>query len=128
MHSECIIEAYEQERSLSDTYRGAPLNPGGRRVSCAGADGPSTVGQDDAPIYFWRTAIGSEVDFLVERQDGFVPVEAKAGATPQPGMASAILACQADLAKKTLPGYVVHGGDIRLPLGPRVTAVPLGAF
>lgn len=83
---------------------------------------------DDAPIYFWRTATGTEVDFLVERQGGLVPVEAKAGATPQTGTASAILACQGDLGNQALPGYVVHGGDIRLPLAPGVTAVPFGAF
>ena len=39
-------------------------------------------------------------------------------------MAAAIKALHVDLGRAALPGYVVHPGEIHLPLGPRVTALP----
>ena len=39
-------------------------------------------------------------------------------------MASAIKTFQKDFGDKAMPGYVVHPGDIRLPLGSGVTALP----
>ena len=75
-------------------------------------------------IYFWRTTAGSEVDFVVETSSGLVPIEAKLSATPRPAMAAAIKTFHGDLSSKAMGGYVVHPGDIRLPLGPNVTAMP----
>jgi predicted AAA+ superfamily ATPase len=82
----------------------------------------------DAPMCFWRTSTGVEVDMLIGRQDEMVPVEVKATATPQPSMASGILAVQRDLQKTSTEGYVIHTGDVRMPLAPRVTASPFGMF
>ena len=78
----------------------------------------------DPHVYFWRTMAGTEVDFLVETAPGLVPIEVKLSATPRPAMASTIKSFQADAKGKAMPGYVVHPGDIRLPLGPGVTALP----
>ena len=78
----------------------------------------------DPRVYFWRTAAGTEVDFVVETADGLVPIEVKLSATPRPAMAAAIKTFREDLGSAALPGYVVHPGDIRLPLGPGVTALP----
>ena len=75
-------------------------------------------------IYFWRTAAGSEVDFLVESAGKLVPVEVKLSSTPQPAMASSIRVFQADLFRESTSGYVIHPGDIRLPLVPGITALP----
>jgi predicted AAA+ superfamily ATPase len=77
-------------------------------------------------VYFWRTAAGAEVDVVVETAKGLVPVEVKLSATPQLSMASSIRTFQEDFGERALPGYVVHAGDIRLPLGPKVTALPFG--
>ncbi len=79
---------------------------------------------DDPHVYFWRTSAGSEVDFVVETGGKLVPIEVKLSATPRPAMAAAIRTLQQDLGAAALPGYVVHPGDIRLPLGPSVTALP----
>lgn len=76
-------------------------------------------------IYFWRTSSGTEVDFIVETQGTLVPIEVKASATPRPQMASSIHAFRKDLGDRALPGYVVHLGDVRLPLGSGVAALPL---
>jgi predicted AAA+ superfamily ATPase len=83
---------------------------------------------EDLPVHFWRTSLGSEVNALVSRANRLIPVEAKATATPQPAMAAGILAFQRDLPRQAADGYLIHAGDLRLPLAPRVTATPFGLF
>lgn len=78
----------------------------------------------DPQIYFWRTSAGTEVDIVVDVSGKLVPIEVKLSATPRPAMASSIRTFRADFSDRTLPGYVVHPGDIRLPLGSDVTACP----
>lgn len=78
----------------------------------------------DPRVYFWRTQAGTEVDFVVDIGADLVPIEAKLSATPRPAMAAAIRTFQRDLGSAAMPGYVVHPGDIRLPLGAGVTAMP----
>ncbi|MEA3356671.1 MAG: ATP-binding protein [Candidatus Bipolaricaulota bacterium] len=75
-------------------------------------------------VYFWRTATGTEVDILIEVNGRLVPIEVKLSATPRPAMAKGIIILQADLGKKVAPGYIVHPGDVRLPLGQGATALP----
>ena len=79
-------------------------------------------------IYFWRTSAGAEVDFVVVSADGLVPIEVKQSATPRPQMASAIAAFRQDMAGACLPGYVIHTGHNRLPLGDHATAFPFAAL
>ena len=78
----------------------------------------------DPQIYFWRTLAGTEVDFVVEATTGLVAIEVKLSATPRPAMAAAIKTFQGDMKSAAMHGYVVHPGDIHLPLGPGVTALP----
>ncbi|MDP2872219.1 MAG: ATP-binding protein [Bacillota bacterium] len=75
-------------------------------------------------MYFWRTATGVEVDLLIETPAGLVPVETRASATPRSAMASAIHALRQDLGAVVLPGYVIHAGDVSLPMGDRTVALP----
>lgn len=77
-------------------------------------------------VYFWRTTAGSEVDFVVETAGQLTPIEVKLSATPRPAMGNAIRRFQQDLGGAAGPGFVVHPGDVTLPLGPRVTALPFG--
>jgi len=67
-----------------------------------------------------------EVDILVETEGRLVPIEVKLSATPRPAMASSIKTFREDFGKRSLPGYLVHPGDTRLPLGANVTALPFG--
>ena len=69
---------------------------------------------------------GVEVDLIVEAAGKLLPIEVKLSATPRPTMASAIQTFQEDLKAKAGPGYVVHPGDVRLPLAPSVVALPFG--
>jgi hypothetical protein len=67
-------------------------------------------------VYFWRTATGAEVDFVVDTGSVLAPIEAKTSATPRPAMAAGIVAFRELLGAKAAPGYVVHAGEVRLPL------------
>jgi predicted AAA+ superfamily ATPase len=78
----------------------------------------------DPQVYFWRTSAGSEVDIVVEAAGKLVPIEVRLSATPRPAMASSIKAFQRDFSGKATSGYVVHPGDVRLPLGSDVIALP----
>ena len=81
----------------------------------------------EAPrVHFWRTRAGTEVDFVIETGEKLVPIEVKASATPRPAMARPIRTLQRDLGEAAAPGYVVHPGDVRLPLGQGATALPFG--
>lgn len=75
-------------------------------------------------VYFWRTSYGAEVDLLVEVGGKLVPIEVKLSATPRPAMAQGILVFRKVFGTKALAGYVVHPGDVRLPLAPGVQALP----
>jgi predicted AAA+ superfamily ATPase len=83
---------------------------------------------EEPQLYFWRTSAGGEVDILVEAQGKLIPVEVKLSATPRPAMADAIRRFQADLADKAGPGFVVHPGELRLPLAPGVAALPFASL
>jgi uncharacterized protein len=79
----------------------------------------------DPDLYFWRTSSGVEVDLLVQVEGRLIPLEVKQSATPRPSMANSIRAFQDDLGKRAGPGYLVHPGEGRLPMGKGVTALGL---
>jgi predicted AAA+ superfamily ATPase len=79
---------------------------------------------EEPRVYFWRTSSGREVDIVVETEHKLVPVEVKLSATPNRTMAASIKVFQEDFGDRAAPGYVVHPGDVRLPLGHGVTALP----
>lgn len=79
---------------------------------------------EEPRIHFWRTSAGVEVDLIVESRAKLIPIEVKLSATPRPAMANGIRAFQEDLAEKAGPGFVVHPGDITLPLAPKIVALP----
>ena len=69
-------------------------------------------------VYFWRTAAGAEVDFVVEAGGTIVSIEVKATATPRPRMARGIRGFRNDLGEQCGAGYLVHAGERQLPMGP----------
>jgi predicted AAA+ superfamily ATPase len=79
---------------------------------------------EEPQVHFWRTSAGLEVDLVVEAGGKLIPIEVKLSATPRPAMASGIRAFQEDLGEKAGPGFVVHPGEVRLPLAPKVVALP----
>ena len=80
---------------------------------------------EEPQIYFWRTSAGVEVDLVVEAGGELIPIEVKLSATPRPAMASGIRTFQEDLGAKAGKGFVVHPGNVHLPLAPNVVALPI---
>lgn len=79
---------------------------------------------EDPQVHFFRTATGTEVDFVIETNSRLIPIEVKSSATPRPEMAAGVAVFRKDFPRKAQPGYVIHTGDILLPLEPEITAVP----
>ena len=75
-------------------------------------------------VFFWRTAAGTEVDFIVRSNSKLIPIEVKLSATPRRSMASGIENFQSDFENESERGYVIHPGTVRLPLGSEVEALP----
>ena len=85
----------------------------------------AAVNRGDEPrVHFWRTSAGVEVDLVVESGEQLIPVEMKLSATPRAGMANAIRVFQTDMGSQAGQGYVVHPGEVQLPLAPGVIALP----
>ena len=79
-------------------------------------------------LYFWRTAGGHEVDFILEDGQQLIPIEAKLTATPKPEHAQAIERFQALFGARAAHGLVICLCRERFPLTASVDAVPLGAL
>ncbi len=79
---------------------------------------------EEPQVYFWRTSAGSEVDIVIEVNGKVIPIEVKLSGTPRSNMASSIRAFQNDFKAKAMPGYVIHPGEIKLPLGDGIKALP----
>ena len=89
----------------------------------------TVLGRGEEPrVYFFRTSAGIEVDFIVESDAGLIPIEIKSSATPRPEMAAGVAAFRKDFSRHANAGYVVHTGDVSLPLVPGVTAIPFNAL
>ena len=85
---------------------------------------PPRIPRGECPqLYFWRTASGTGVDFVVDTGSALIPIEVKTRATPHPGMTRGIRSFQRDLGDRGGPGFVAHGGTGQLPMGNGVTAV-----
>ncbi len=83
---------------------------------------------EQPPLYYWRTAAGSEVDLVIETQDRLIPIEIKQSETPRPEIATAIVNFQKDFEGKAGQGYVIHPGLTTLPLAKGVMTLPLNAL
>ncbi|BBL83272.1 hypothetical protein TthAA37_21570 (plasmid) [Thermus thermophilus] len=74
-------------------------------------------------LYYWRTASGQEVDFVLEAGETLLPVEVKATSRPTPKDAHGLLAFLAEYPEAP-GGLLLHGGEEVFPLVDRVVAAP----
>jgi uncharacterized protein len=79
---------------------------------------------EEPVFYFWRTASGAEVDFVVESQGKLIPLEVKLSATPRPEMKRGIATFRKDFGERAAAGYVIHTGELLLPLGDGTLSLP----
>jgi predicted AAA+ superfamily ATPase len=77
-----------------------------------------------AEIHYWRTAIGEEVDFVIETAGRLLPIEVKA--TGRPGLRDAanLRTFRSEYAKKARAGLLLHTGSTLEWLAPDVLAAP----
>lgn len=77
-----------------------------------------------AQITYWRTAVGEEVDFVVEAGGKLLPLEVKATSRPRIADAAHLRTFMAEYGKRSLPGLLLHTGTTLEWLAPDVLAVP----
>lgn len=71
---------------------------------------------------YWRTAIGEEVDFVVETGGKLLPIEVKATARPRLNDAAHLRTFRAEYGKKARAGLLLHTGSLLEWLAPDVLA------
>lgn len=82
-----------------------------------------------ASLFHFRTAIGSEVDVVLEKADGSVAgVEIKAGATVAASDFAALQALRDQLGARFHAGVVLYLGDHVVPFGDNLWLMPLSAL
>jgi predicted AAA+ superfamily ATPase len=79
---------------------------------------------DRAELGYWRTAIGEEVDFVIEAGGRLLPIEVKAGARPRLADAVHLRSFRAEYGKKARAGLLLHTGNTFEWLAPDVLAAP----
>lgn len=77
-----------------------------------------------AEICYWRTAIGEEVDLLIEAGGQLLPIEIKAGARPGLADAKHLRTFRAEYGRKARAGLLLHTGETLDWLAPDVLAAP----
>jgi predicted AAA+ superfamily ATPase len=80
-------------------------------------------------IYYYRTAAGREVDFVLERRGGgIVGIEVKAAVKLGGDDLKGLADLEETVGKRFLAGVVLYQGNTIVPFGPKRYAVPLSAM
>jgi uncharacterized protein len=79
---------------------------------------------EHAELFYWRTAVGEEVDLVLETGGRLLPIEIKASSRPRLGDTVHLRAFRAEYGKKARPGLVLHTGRTLEWLAPDVLAAP----
>lgn len=77
-----------------------------------------------AEIGYWRTAIGEEVDFVLEAGGKLLPIEVKATARPRLADCAHLRSFRAEYGRKARAGLLLHTGDALEWLAADVLAAP----
>jgi uncharacterized protein len=77
-----------------------------------------------AEVLYWRTAIGEEVDFVIETGGRLLPIEVKATGRPRLGDAAHLRTFRIEYGKKARAGLLLHTGTALEWLAPDVLAAP----
>jgi uncharacterized protein len=75
-------------------------------------------------IGYWRTAVGEEVDLVIETGGRLLPIEIKAGAKPRLADAAHLRTFRAEYGKKARAGLLLHAGSTVEWIAPDVLAAP----
>ncbi len=75
-------------------------------------------------VYYWRTAAGQEVDFVIEAGGQLLPIEVKATGRPRLSDAAGLRAFRAEYGGQVRGGLLLHTGHTLEWLAPGVLATP----
>ena len=79
---------------------------------------------DRAEVFYWRTTIGEEVDFVIEAGDRLLPIEVKATARPRLRDITNLRTFRAEYGERARAGLLLHAGEMLDWIAPDVLAVP----
>lgn len=79
---------------------------------------------DAGEIFYWRTATGEEVDFVIEARDRLLPIEAKAAGRPRLRDIAHLRTFRAEYGDGARAGLLLHEGNEVEWLAPDVLAAP----
>ena len=77
-----------------------------------------------AELGYWRTAVGEEVDFVIEAGGKLLPIEVKATSRPRLADATHLRTFRQEYGKKSRAGLLLHAGTLLEWIAPDVLAVP----
>ena len=75
-------------------------------------------------LFYWRTSIGEEVDFVVETGGSLLPIEVKTSRRPRLRDAAHLRTFRAEYGERSRPGILLHDGDLLDWMTPDALAVP----
>ena len=67
---------------------------------------------EQVELFYWRTSIGEEVDFVVETGNSLLPIEVKATARPRYRDTAHLRTFRAEYGERSMPGLLLHSGDL----------------
>ncbi len=79
---------------------------------------------DRVEVFYWRTAIGEEVDFVIEAGDRLLPIEVKATGRPRFRDLAHLRTFRTEYGNRARPGLLLHGGTTLEWLASDVLAAP----
>ena len=82
------------------------------------------AGRGRAEVFWWRTTLGEEVDFVVEFGDRLLPIEVKATAKPRLRDTAGLGVFQAEYGASSRPGLLLHAGRETFWIASGVLAAP----
>lgn len=80
--------------------------------------------RDRVELFYWRTTIGEEVDFVIETDGRLLPIEVKSTNRPRLSDVAALRTFRAEYGKKARAGLLLHAGDQLEWIAPDVLVVP----
>lgn len=79
---------------------------------------------DRAEVFYWRTAIGEEVDFVIEAGDRLLPIEVKATGRPRLRDLAHLRTFRTEYGNRARAGLLLHSGTTLEWLAADVLAAP----
>lgn len=75
-------------------------------------------------LFYWRTTVGDEVDFVVDTGRTLLPIEVKATRRPTPADAKGLQTFRTEYGTRSRAGLLLHDGEDTEWLAPGILATP----